>query len=805
MRARLIIALAFYGFSCGGIGSMGVGLERARADDFDDDFGSLPPKAAPAKPARPSPPSTPAPAPAAEARRPATEPALPAPAAATQRQAVPLAQPAPAGSPSQGSPTPSAAAAASTPATAPSRSASRELTAQRSGDGFDPGLVPAATPGPYPPLDDVPPHTPRPRRARQAPQRRFVHPTVSGLNGGVHVVDASSAAPGTFRVAFNTEFFRKNGFVSRGDHHRHAGAMLNLNVTPIDHLELAAQLATYATENRGSDPEVVQVVGDTRLFAKGHAHVLPWLGLGGDLELALLNGVGSIGVDGRATSVGLRAAATADLRAFTPKSLPLVVRANVRYLFDNSARLTRDVERERYDSLDNPTDRDDEYRHLVTPAERYALQINRVDRMGASLGLEVPLLPRERVHVSPLLEWSFALPVNRQGYDCVQTRLPGRRDGCLEQQGFASRPSFFTFGVRVQPYVEGLALLAALDVASSGHKEFVRELAPLARYAIRIGVSYAYDPRPRTQRPSPARVASQVTPHDARGHIVGQVVESQTGEPVSGAIVHFEGTSLSDVVTDEHGAFRSAELSSGAQGMRIRAQDFREALCVAVVSTSGGDVQARCELAPSAFYGALSGRIVDQAGSPVANASVAARGPSELTLLSNQDGSFRADKVREGEYELAASAPGHFPRSGHVTVARGGQTTPSLVLIARPSKPLVRRMPKRLVLLRPVQFASDSAIILPASEPMLAELAELLQKQPELAQLEIQGHVDDANAAAAQTLSEQRAEAVRAWLVNAGVASSRLQAVGYGATRPLVPNITAQNRARNRRIELLIK
>jgi outer membrane protein OmpA-like peptidoglycan-associated protein len=53
-------------------------------------------------------------------------------------------------------------------------------------------------------------------------------------------------------------------------------------------------------------------------------------------------------------------------------------------------------------------------------------------------------------------------------------------------------------------------------------------------------------------------------------------------------------------------------------------------------------------------------------------------------------------------------------------------------------------------------------------------------------------------------LSQQRAESVQQWLVRHGVERARLTAKGYGATRPIAPNITQQNRANNRRVQFMI-
>jgi outer membrane protein OmpA-like peptidoglycan-associated protein len=154
---------------------------------------------------------------------------------------------------------------------------------------------------------------------------------------------------------------------------------------------------------------------------------------------------------------------------------------------------------------------------------------------------------------------------------------------------------------------------------------------------------------------------------------------------------------------------------------------------------------------------------------------------------------------------VTAAADGYFPRTAKVTVIRGLSGGPVMSLIPRPERHAARATAKGVSLLRPVVFMPDTAILSPESEPLLAEVAELLQKHRELKQLEIQGHDEDVGSApGSPTLSQQRAEAVRAWLVNAGIDEARLTAKGYGNTRPLVPNITPANRARNRRIAIVV-
>ena len=91
------------------------------------------------------------------------------------------------------------------------------------------------------------------------------------------------------------------------------------------------------------------------------------------------------------------------------------------------------------------------------------------------------------------------------------------------------------------------------------------------------------------------------------------------------------------------------------------------------------------------------------------------------------------------------------------------------------------------------------------SEPLLTEIADVLMRNPELLEVEVRGHTDDVGSADAnRELSERRADAVKSWLVKAGVERERLLAKGFGMDQPLVPNVTPQNRAKNRRVEFVI-
>ena len=102
-----------------------------------------------------------------------------------------------------------------------------------------------------------------------------------------------------------------------------------------------------------------------------------------------------------------------------------------------------------------------------------------------------------------------------------------------------------------------------------------------------------------------------------------------------------------------------------------------------------------------------------------------------------------------------------------------------------------------------IQFASKSAEIDDASAPLIASIADAAKACP--GRLRIEGHTDSTGRDAEnQALSVSRAEAVRAALIEQGVAPSRLIARGFGPRKPIADNNTRDGRARNRRIEIKV-
>jgi len=110
-------------------------------------------------------------------------------------------------------------------------------------------------------------------------------------------------------------------------------------------------------------------------------------------------------------------------------------------------------------------------------------------------------------------------------------------------------------------------------------------------------------------------------------------------------------------------------------------------------------------------------------------------------------------------------------------------------------------MKKRLIL-RGVNFDFNKADIRPDARPVLDEAIRTLKEAGDV-RVSVEGHTDSVGSNSYnEGLSVRRAKSVAAYLARGGISADRLEISGYGETRPVASNDTADGRAQNRRVEL---
>lgn len=649
--------------------------------------------------------------------------------------------------------------------------------------------------------------------------------TLRGTTGLLRTAHADGGRAGQFRLAFSTEFFDagflctprhpcrdpRTGAPLTSDSMGHFGGTLTLSVAPVDWLEIYGATKAHASSDDANRPALLQVLGDSVLGAKAHFRIVRSLRAGGLLSLWLVNGTGGVGLNGKSTSARIGPIVTFDGRDLK-KSLPLRASANFSYVLDNTGRVLDETESARGEP--------------VTRIERYGLGVNRVDHFDAHVGVE-GLFAKDKIR--PFIDYEMLLPVNRQSYAC-RLNNPSN-DACMANDRIA--PSRISIGGRFFPWQSGFSVLAALDIGLGGTRTFVEELSPTPPWMAHIGVGWAVD---TTQTSGEPRVIEKIVERRAKGvGLQGRVVEK--GHPevaVARAIIAIkDDPERTRLASGDDGHFEIRDAVGETVTISIEKEGYHAAECVVGGESQpsaadkpaaeepapavppltpeappAGDGVTVCEIEAMPKVGGLVGHVVDgESGDAVKGAEIVVvdAAGAEQKLSTDDAGNFRAERLAPGEATVRVVSEGFMATSATVTIQVRAEAKVELQVRKRSSDSLVSVEKGEIKLKQQIQFALGQATLLAQSDALLAEIADALVRHPEVKKVEIQGHTDNTGTAERNdALSEARAQSVRSWLVAHGIASGRLVAKGYGPSKPLVPNVTRANRARNRRVQLVI-
>jgi outer membrane protein OmpA-like peptidoglycan-associated protein len=167
-----------------------------------------------------------------------------------------------------------------------------------------------------------------------------------------------------------------------------------------------------------------------------------------------------------------------------------------------------------------------------------------------------------------------------------------------------------------------------------------------------------------------------------------------------------------------------------------------------------------------------------------------------VSLKSN--GTFIITLKGGRQYAMNVSADGYLFHTEHFTLPKGPLKTYEITVLMKKPKA------GESIVLRNIFFETDSYDLKAESNVELDKLIRYLEQNPEL-RIEIGGHTDNVGTSSYNlTLSQNRADAVKQYLIDNGIDTGRLVSKGYGDTQPIDDNQTEEGRANNRRTEIKV-
>lgn len=617
-------------------------------------------------------------------------------------------------------------------------------------------------------------------------------PSLAGPIGLYGVSTAEVGPVHQLRIGLHAEYFSASDFLVAGDSAQRLRGELAVGFTPHRRLELFGALLNASNRNDRTrtaadrDPELLKAYGDLVLGAKGVYPLSPAATLGFELGLKFLAGVSNLTFSPSSTSLWVGPLLTYDLRN-TPQNLPVRVHAGVNYYLDNSSNL-RDLS-----GLSLNTKEAALFGYGISPS-----------RLRVAVAADVPLgketLP---IPIDPFLEYHFEYATGSADPSFAAYAPPACGSTASSQACVDNRDSHWvTVGLRADVF-RGLTADAGVEVRlrSPGFPYG----PPVPPYNVVFGLSLPVDldslvhPRVVTRTvevPAPLR----------RGAISGQV-RGPDGAPISGATIIVGGHPHANAATDGEGAFTTIELDPGPIDLQVSASGFESSL-VQVRVVAGRTQPVSVTLVPKPPTATLHGRAIGRDGHGVtATIKVAGQGKTGgiFELHADATGAY-AVSLPPGSYRARAEAPPLPPQETPLELAANQDRTMDFVWRPGPASASITLADGIIRLPQPIRFVGVSAKLAPDAQRLLDGVADFLNSHPEVRRVEVVAHWDDGVAKeAADTLTQQQAEAVRGYLLARGIAGDRLVAQGAGSSQPLVPVTTPASRLKNRRVELRAK
>jgi outer membrane protein OmpA-like peptidoglycan-associated protein len=629
-------------------------------------------------------------------------------------------------------------------------------------------------------------------------------PTFDGPVGLLHMSTAEVGGRYQLRVGLMGRMFGADSFLIEGDENLRMQGALSVGFTPVRFLEVFGSISGSANRNRricltgsgGStvcnsepgrnDPEVIKSYGDLSLGSKFAYPLSGGVSAGGELGVRFLSSVSGISFNPDATSVWLTGLTSWDLRESV--RAPLRLHLDLGLYFDNSDAV------QSYKGVSRPS----------KAVSQFAYGIAK-DRVRGAFGAE-GVFVTSVVQIRPFTEYHLEIVTATPDPTFADFRPPVCKPNAAPGTGTPCRDNrdqqWITLGTRAL-LKNNISLVVAVDLAL--HSVGFPYGPPLPPLEVSLGVGFPFDlaaPHYVTRTVVKER---RIAEKAIEGYAAGKVLGAPTNTPVEGAIVSVAGRPKSRVATDPDGTFKTAGLPVGLVDLEVSAPGFVPA-SVRTSIAAGQEAPVAVTLTPKVKNGKVTGKITDPAGKALA-ATVHFSGPKDAEVKTDDSGAFTTT-LPSGAYVIRIEADKFAGKELKLEVTDGQEQDASTSLRAKsagPSGPSRVSVNKGKLSVRGALSFKGSGPALevtPASAAILDELAEVLNSHPEIRRVRIEAHWDTSlPKEKAQQLTEQQAKVVAAYLSRQGVASDRLQVVGRGAEKPIVPNIGLA-KMRNRRVEI---
>ncbi len=281
------------------------------------------------------------------------------------------------------------------------------------------------------------------------------------------------------------------------------------------------------------------------------------------------------------------------------------------------------------------------------------------------------------------------------------------------------------------------------------------------------------------------------------GGLEVRAVDLQNQSPLKGVAIRVLGMPTA-FATDDNGEATISEIAEGSKEITAELDGYEPSTAIVTIApseTTTQVLQLEKKVIPMGF---CAGIVTNAQGTPLTavitseNGAVSPFGTDPLT------GAF-SQSLPPGSYELKVQAENYLPQT-ITCVVEPSSKYELQILLEKPKEATL--VGDKIILPDAIYFDFGKSSIKAESHEVLDQVARILIEEKNYQTLKVEGHTDDVGSEEYnQNLSEARAKSVKRYLSRKGVASAKIEALGFGELQPASTNLTPEGRSENRRVE----